>query len=347
MSRSHISYRLLFALSVLCLIFSCNKDLPLPDIKSDKKIVLLGELIAGDTFLFRAGQSMPVTKSAQQQFELVRNITMTIRDTAGAFYVMKGQEDSWSTLLYTIPFSLDRIVASGNTYIITATHPSLGTATANVHIPGPITAIVDDTASRVYNSENTLAVKVVIKDPANVSNYYVIEAVRQIMDITGYYFYNNTWNAIADDTAFYHQLKAAGNVVTRFDTFYHEDYSRQSLYTADPYSENVANDGMLTKTRRVLLEDSRFNGQDHETTVYIVKDSLISEDQRGRIIVHIKSVSEDYFNFLKEYEIYVPTISYSSTAQPVKVHGNVQNGYGMIGGVSEVKYIYINDTWDF
>lgn len=163
-------YKLALLLIVVNVMLSCNKDLPLPDVKGEKKIVLLGELVAGDTFLFRIGQSVAITKNGQQQFELLRNATITLSDSSGASYVMTGNEDDFSAILYTVPFSLNKVVAAGNSYTVVAKSPSLGTATANVHIPGPINAVVRDTVTTIYNSDNALAIKIMIKDPPGSPN---------------------------------------------------------------------------------------------------------------------------------------------------------------------------------
>lgn len=343
-------YRLLPALLLSVILPSCSKDLPLPEIKKENKIVLLGELVAGEHFYLRAGQSLAVVNNNNEplNFRVLNNLAVTVKENAGNVHDMKGQEDEFTPTLFTIPYTLDKPVGNGTIYTISATHSALGTVTATVQIPAQIDAAVTDTVSARYATDNTLKIKIRLKDPANKANYYVIEALKQIMNITGYYFHNNNWNAIADDTAFYRQLKAAGNVVTRFDTTYQASYTRQAIYSADPLSENVQDNGSFTSGRRVLIRDVQFNGTDYETTVYVVQhaaDSFL--ETRGRTIVYIKSVSEDYFQFLKGYEVYLPTVDYNSINQPVKIRGNVQNGYGMVGGVSQVTFTYINDKWNF
>lgn len=334
---------------ILLMTSSCTKTLPLPEIKNANKIVLLGELVAGESFYFRAGQSAAVSNnSGQVNFQILSNLTVTLNDSAGNVYSMYGQEDDYSQMLYTVPYTLDSLTAGSGVYIITATHSALGTATARVRIPEQINAEVTDTVSTPYATDKTLKVKIRLKDPGNATNYYVIEALKQMMLITGYFYYDNSWYAMTDDTALYNQLKATGNVVTRFDTTYYPGYLRQYIYTADPNSENAQDNGSFTRSRRILLKDAQFNGNDYETTVYVVHETPDSTiDQRGRVILYIKSVSEDYFKFLKSYEVFLPTLGYNATEQPVKVQGNVQNGYGMIGGVSQVTFTYINDTWTF
>ncbi len=342
-----VVYLLLF---VLLALGSCTKTLPLPEIKSGNKIVLLGELVTGEPCYIRAGQSAAVTSSngGPITFEILSNLSVSLNDSTGNTYDMYGQEDDYTQMLYTVPYSIDTPAMEGGVYTVTAIHSKLGTATVKVRIPAQIQAEVVDTASELYATDNTLKVKIRLKDPGNTTNYYVIEALKQVMRIDGYFFYDNNWYAINDDTALYRQLKTTGNAITRFDTAYFPGYLRQSIYTADRNSENVIDNGSLTSSRRILIKDNPFNGTNYETTVYVVNeapDSMI--DQRGQVVIYIKSVSEEYFRFLKSYEVFLPTLGSSATEQPVKIQGNVQNGYGMIGGVSQVKFSYIRDTWSF
>jgi hypothetical protein len=311
--------------------------------------VLIGEFVAGDSFSLRAGQSVSVSKNAQLNFQLIKDLTVTIKDPSGATTNMNGYEDANSARLYTNPYVLDKKVISGATYNISTSHPTLGAASAVINIPGPINAKVIDTVSSVYSTDTVMQIRIKLRDPANAVNYYVIEAVKQTVQIKGEFYYANTWHSIGYEPDLYLQVKAAGNIQMRFDTLYNQEYIRQAMYTTDPYSENVVDNGKFTRSKRVLIKDAQFNGSDYETTVYVVRDNAEAgnDEKKGLVTLYIKSVSADYFTFLKSYETYTPATGLGSSEQPVIIKGNIQNGLGMIGGVSQVKYTYINDTWSF
>ena len=84
---------------VLTGLLSCRKDLPLPDIKGSNKITLIGEFVAGDTFALRGGQSLAVKSGATLKFEILRDLSIEIKDAEGNVYNMEGHEDSFSKRL--------------------------------------------------------------------------------------------------------------------------------------------------------------------------------------------------------------------------------------------------------
>ncbi len=327
---------------------SCNKDLELPPVGGSKKITMLGELVVGDSFYLRAGQSIALSINSTLRFQLLQDISVSVKDSAGKVFLLNGYTDSFAQRMYTLPFSNNIATVAGQQYTITATHNTLGTATAIVNMPQQIKATVTDTASVKYGQDSTLRVKLKIKDVFASTDYYVIEALMQKAVATPYFLYNGSWVKISDARDAYESLRSSGNVVTKVDTVYYRDYIRQALYTADPYSENIYDVGSFTRSKRVLLKDLRFNGNDYETTVFVVKtpENLFAPDSSlGRVIVYVKSVSKEYFDFLKSYETYDPSTGYNSFQQPVKIQGNVNNGMGIIGGVSQVTYTYLSGPW--
>ncbi|OSZ78680.1 hypothetical protein CAP35_10645 [Chitinophagaceae bacterium IBVUCB1] len=347
--REYGTICLLLAAFVM-LLQACRKDLPLPDVGGEKKLTMLGEFVLGDTFLLRAGQSVSVSANSKLQFDLLQNISISLEEPTGAKYNMAAYTDSFSWRLFTYPFSLSRKVQANSTYKVTATHPTLGTATAIVNIPAQVDAFVVDTAGVQYSGDTTLRIKVQINDPANTTDYYVIEAVKQKMNVIGYFQQNGGWKLINEDRIMYDELKANGTVVTRFDTIYYNDYIRQPIYTTDVNTENLLDVGSFTRSRRVLLKDQRINGTSYRTDVYVIKNTDPATENglwKGRIILYIKAVSADYFKFLKSYEVYNPSSGFNSFEQPVKIEGNVKNGMGIIGGVSVQKYTYMYDIWNY
>jgi hypothetical protein len=47
----------------------------------------------------------------------------------------------------------------------------------------------------------------------------------------------------------------------------------------------------------------------------------------------VKSVAADYYDFLKAYEQYEPSMGVGGNITPANLEGNVSGGLGMIGGV--------------
>lgn len=335
-------------LVLLVIMFaSCNKTLKLPDVGVERKIVLLGELIANDSAYMRAGQSVPLTSSSSLKFELLNGLTITMEDNTGTSVLLNGYIDDLSSTLYTLPYSSVSKIQAGNTYNITATHIKMGTAKATVQIPDAFNAITTSIENTLYASDSAIKINIQIHDPSASQNYYVIEAVKQIMDVKGFFKYNGNWLLIASNKYLYDQEKANGNIEERYDTTYHKNYLRNLVYTEDINAENAIVKSNTEANRRILLRDRAFNGQSYNTTIYIAIDLMDSLYQKGRLLLQIKSVSQPYFMYLKRYDEQIDQGGMNTLGQPVKVEGNITNGVGIVGGVYKNEYIIRHDNWTF
>lgn len=54
----------------------------------------------------------------------------------------------------------------------------------------------------------------------------------------------------------------------------------------------------------------------------------------GRILVSVKSLTPEYFSYLRAYETFAPATATGYLAQPVRIEGNVTGGLGVVGGAS-------------
>ncbi|WP_276132239.1 DUF4249 family protein [Polluticoccus soli] len=334
---------------VLIACVSCNKKLDLPDVERGRKIALLGELVANESVYFRAGQSVPVSSGSSMKFEVLQGLSIDMADNSGMNITLSGLEDSLTKYLHTIPFSSGAIVKPGSVYHISATHPDRGVATTDVTIPDAFTAFVASSTNAVYASDTALAIDVVIEDKAG-AHFYVIEAVKQPMTITGHFWFDNQWVAIADHKTQYDSLKLAGaNLQTQFDTSFSNTYIRQNLHTADVNTENLKSNSSFNAFRRILLTDYKFSGSDYTTRVYlsIGQNYFTSETDKGRVLLQVKSVSKDYFDYLQAYELYNPNSEYFTSGTPANLKSPVQNGMGVIGGVYKQQFVFVLDKWEF
>ncbi|PZF71996.1 DUF4249 family protein [Taibaiella soli] len=336
--------------SIAVLLNACTKDLKLPDISAKNEVVLLGELVAGDSINFRGGQSVPLSSGSSLKFELPAGLAATMTSSSGMLWTLNGRVDGFSNMVHTLIFSAPDLIQSGQTYTITAQNSQLGTASCSVTIPQPFNTYVADTATVLYSGSNLWRAKVNIIDDGSAMNFYTIEALKQKVYIDGTFTYNGQTIKASDNKDLYDSLKAAGTLPpVIWDTSYSPTYERVDIYTDDPATENIKLSNALSTNRRILLSDVRFNGLAYTTSVYL--DTTIfradEDSAKGRIVLLVKSVSESYFNFLKGYEMYEPSTGFTSLAQPVKIDGNVTNGMGMVGGVYLHKFVYTFDQWDW
>jgi hypothetical protein len=320
----------------------------LPDTKKQRKISLLGELVANESLHFRGGQSTPVSSGSSLKFELLQGLSATITDASGLNVTLPGVEDSFSKVLYTVRFSAINKIVAGNVYTVKAVHPELGTAITTVTIPRAFTASVSDTITTVYGSDTTLATDIVIDDPEG-DNYFVLEAIKQSMTITGQFYHKSQWLDVNANRQLYDSLKRVISLQLKFDTLYGNSFQRVNTYTSDVNTENLKDNSSFNVFRRVLITDYKFSGSSYTTRIYLsrARNFFDSTDNKGRILLQVKSVSKDYFDYLKAYELYDPTIGFSTFSPPADVKSTIQNGMGVIGGVYKIQFSYILDSWDF
>lgn len=331
-------------LGLICFAWTgCMKTLDLPAGGGERKIVLMGELVVGDTIHFRAGQSVPVAAGSDMTFSVPDALMLTIDDGVST-RTISGTEDSLSSRLHTLLCTSGGNIAPATTYRITAVHPGMPVATALVQIPGQVDAVILDTATVIYNTDTVLRFRVRIHDDASRSNYYVFECLKQYMDVTAQFFYQGVWLPVSENRKLYNQQLAAGSLQERSDTSYYNRFFRKAVYTNDNNTENAYINGLTAQQSRILLSDRTFNGQDYTTDVYVQLPPS-TDSVKGLTHFYIKSVSADYFEFLKAYQQTDGASAFLSLSAPAKVGSYVTNGAGVIGGVSQIKVSYLFDTW--
>jgi hypothetical protein len=247
--------------------------------------------------------------------------------------------DALSYTLFTLQYSTPLIVQANKDYQMAGKHPRLAEVIANVHIPGAFTAVVADRASTTFNGDSVLSLDIDLADPEAAKAQYVIEVVKQPVGIDGYFIFNGTEYSIVDSRHLYDSLKGQHIPLSeRYDTSYSNSYIRQQMYTTDISTMNLAGAPSGRLFRRVFLSGKSFSGATHRTQILLPRSALYPESgQFALTVVYIKSVSADYFEFLKAYEQYDPSMGIGGNASPVELKGNVLGGFGMVGGVYKWK----------
>jgi len=328
----------LFAASIL--FTACEKELKLAQVSNSNKIVLLGELTAGDTMLIRAGRSASFSGDTTI-FKLIENLKLDIGN-GGNVYTMTGMPD-WNSEYYkTIPYSLPIAVLPGTSYTIKGAHPELEDIECNVTIPRPFEAAILDTATASHPSLplGVLRFRIDIQDNPAEDNFYVAEVLMQEMMISGYFIWEGNWYSINGNEKLYDSLSAHGPVETHFDTTAGEQLNRIMLYTNDHETENLKIGNNLSYYRRILLSDRSFSGGNHILTIDADKTNMFPFSGHGRLLVKVKSVAREYFEYLRLYERGGMTDGFYNNSLPLKLEGNVKNGLGVVGGVFLRQFTY-------
>lgn len=318
---------------MLLVLASCESELPLPSPEGGNKIVLIGELTANDSVLLRAGQSKPLTTKS----EILKNLTISIAENGGPVAPLQERNDVSSYLLYTLPFSSNQTIHSGSTYKLVAKHPDLGEVNAEVQIPEPFSVTLAGKHFVNFANDSVLKVDLDIANPDS-KRKFVVEVLKRFASIDGIFYYNAVSYNYRGNRKLYDSLKTAGVPVSEnLDTSYSEEFYRQQFYINDPQSDNGST-GSRFFSRLYLSGETLLAGL-HRTQMLIPKRNIVDEfGQNVQTIIYVKSVAPEYFNYLKAYDAYYASPDPGSSSVSEKLTGNVNGGFGMIGGVYAVRF---------
>lgn len=331
----------IFSLFMMMGMSSCETDLKLPD-TGERKIVLLGELVADDSIYFRGGQSTPLKNGTKLNFDLLQDMKVTVDDRSGTAVTMNGKEDDLASWLSTLVYAHGNKIQPGKTYEVRAEHPSLATAKAEVSVPPPFAAMVTDTATVPFLGMPCVRFRIRINDLPAAGDFYAIEAVQQQYIQQQYFLYNNQWLLLQDHFALYDSLQQEGIPVDeKMEDTYLRSLLRLRFYTTDAMSEHLLSGNVNIPANRLLLKDNSFNGGTHDAEIFIPRESIFSGGPGVgfNTIIQVKSVSAGYFRYLQAYEAYDP-FSGSNMTTPSRIPGNITNGVGIIGGVYRHQFRY-------
>jgi hypothetical protein len=83
----------------------------------------------------------------------------------------------------------------------------------------------------------------------------------------------------------------------------------------------------------ILVKDVLFNGKQIEFSFNTYLNNF------SNVAILLRTVSEDYYNYKTTFQLQEET-SGDPFAQPVNVHNNIENGFGIFAGFSESRFVY-------
>jgi hypothetical protein len=246
----------------------------------------------------------------------------------------------------TSMFTNKKRFKANTSYKIEINHPTLGLVRSSTYIPALPRMLAVDTASTQFNDKAVFAATVSWKDSLDYEEFYIIEAVKELVRNNHFYFYQGkryNYDSKAGKEL-YEQVKNTPGVRLLTDTVGLGKYTRLNVYTEDELSENARIDKLTNPFRRIFFPDVPFNGGTHSTTVYIDKFFFVDAQKKGRIRLQLKSVSRELYNYLKLYEKYKTDFGSVPTTQLVSPTGNIENGLGIFGGSAKRERVYYFDA---
>lgn len=295
-------------LAALIIQWSCTKELPLPDLNADQRLVINGYLSAEQPVEIHISESCGLNDTNCID-NFISDAEVFMNDGSENISLEHQGQGIYSNASY--------MIKPNSNYTIVAKQKER-TATAHSKIPDSFTAnyLGSDEIESEWGIVRAFDFEI-IDDPA-VENYYILEGYIEILDRTR-------------DEGFSSEVNG-----------YEEPVS--SHYTNDPNAENkelaAGIDYEEWALRRVFLPDANFNGESYQTR-FVIRDSEIlytGAADSSRAHVSVRSVSKEFY----EYEKSLTKLRLSRGdlfQEPELVYSNIENGLGIFAGYVEHKFI--------
>ena len=204
--------------------------------------------------------------------------------------------------LYTSPTGLTP--QANQSYTIEASASGYESVNASNSIPSAVPIYqLDTVTSTNSNNEPILEATITFQDPPNISNYYMLEVY-----VTGTYY--NEWEQDSIEIREPLQISCDDINVETVNRFNFGGFENTYLY--------------------LMLKDQNFDGENYSLTFSVINYAELKDmDLFGEI--RLVNTSEEYFNYLKSFNMYQRTIN-NPFATPVQVYSNVNNGMGIFAG---------------
>ncbi len=339
-------YKSLFFFIIIAIGFSCTRDLDVPFPEHQPRLTLNTFFVEGGTPFLHVSRSFSALETVTDSSILVKDATVELWkegvklsnfgyrdtvhiDTFGQYEVAPGIFDYFVEVnrrgIYLPDQELSSLEAL-KTYEFRASHPSFGEARAAVTlVPKPeilsIQMVKDSIVTRDFDDgyqDKWTALKIQLKDPGEVANYY-----------------NFTASVKYTDDGFQEQQVA--------DTLF--------WYTADLVATDIIReaDGVVYSENKPI-SDEAFDGQEQTIVVYIrlpgccgYAEDLAREGDFTYYSIGLQAFMLDanygVFQEKRELQRFNRTEGLEGAlipTEPVVVPGNVEGGYGLVGSFNSI-----------
>ena len=237
-----------------------------------------------------------------------------------------------------------QIIGYHTGYTLTAIDPQLGTVEATTITPGDFSVYKTEAGTDDFNGKQAFRFDFVLNDAGDEKNYYIFEAVKQLVNISNYFYWQGVkydYN-IQQNKDLYQQVKNNAGVILLRDTIMSHQFIRLNVYTRDTETGNALIGSLDSAYSRIFISDSLFNGQSYETQFWISMDHFIAANpqEAGVVQIQVKSVSKELYDYLfmnEKYRQEFGNFNVTNLSSPV---GNIQNGFGVFGSSVRKQWSY-------
>ncbi len=294
---------------------SCEKNVDI-DIDEIAPMIVVNSVLTADS-------SVAVFLSRTRH--ILDNASITALQ--GAMVTITDQENHTDTLVYgegQLYLGDDIQIREGEQYTIMAAAPGFDEAEATTVIPSSVPILSLDTLSTFDEwGEKIYDFEISFDDPEGTSNYYMLSLRTR-------YEYRWEEEQFIFDTLY---------VDTEKDTIV-TGYRREAVefinLRNEPVwfnSENLAIEQWGGYESRVLFSDRLFDGKKYSLRGRFYPWFLWDASDSASIYVSLMAIDEHYYKYIdsREDHYYAKNDPF---AVPVIVHNNIENGIGILGGMS-------------
>jgi hypothetical protein len=281
--------------SIVLLFVSCQKEIEFDDEIKQSKIVINSEVAVDSTWSVSVTKSLSVLDNAN--LSSIKNATVSITGSDGSNILLTydAQSDAYLS---------SEIVKADILYSIFAQAPNYTEVSASTPTKSAINIISVDTSSRRIGEEFFRSFRIKFDDPSDNEDFYKVEIIKLQLTIN----YDMNGNPI--DTVIY----PTPLFLTSTDL---------SADQSDEYSSAIT------------FTDQLFNGQ-QKTFVCDASDYNSSFGPFPSVdtyFVLLSRLSSDFYLYQKTIMAYNNVVG-NPFAEPVRVHTNVNGGFGIFGSKS-------------
>ena len=336
----------IFYLSSL-LFVSCRKNI-YGTISLPNQLVVLAEITAGDSAIIPIGSALQAGTGNQINFRKLGNVDASITGPSGISMplTLNNAPDFMANPMAVYSASL--VFANSSAYSLSATAPQFGSAEASTMIPPDFSVEMRGTETDEYGGKEVLRFDFSISDEVSQKNYYVFEAVKQLATVSKYFFWQGTkydFNS-QQGADLYQQVKNNPGVSLLTDTLLTHQYLQLDVFTQDMNTANTVIGPLDSAYKRIFITDSLFNGKLYTTHFFVARDHFhaSSAQQTGIVLIRVKSVARELYEYLLQYEKYSKNLGNLPVGNLTSPQGNVKNGIGIFGGAVRKQWSLYYDS---
>lgn len=292
----------------------------------------------------RVGKSKPVGPDINNDFAPVTNaVAQLLSADSQLLEQLHYVKDTSSNMAF---YRGNTRIDANKSYIVQVKVPDTKDVVAKTTIPPGIKVELQDTLRTTLNGRSVLRFHFNVQaPPANGRQFIVMEALKQLIQLDTIFIYRNIRYRVRDKRALYEQVKNEPGLVSFKDTLYLNSYLRIPVYTQDENADNNQVGG-LNENYNSILFTQRVKALD--TRLYLDATALTTGTPGkpipiGRVLVNVKSVTPEYYDFLLTYEKVRRNPGLNSLIQAIQIRSNAYGGLGVIGGCNQVAYYLYYD----